>query len=124
MDKEQLKEQAKLLLGIDGDDDILSLLIDDTINLVLGYCRIEELPTRLESLIPVMTADRYRMSDYGKVKPDKVLVSNSQGSRSESYANPNIFDDSFLKDYESRLKPFICKRGYVPSDFDEPDDGD
>ena len=124
MDREQLKEQAKLLLGIDGDDAILNLLIDDTINLVLGYCRLDELPEKLQSLIPVMTADRYRISSYGKAQPDKILASVTQGSRSESYASPDIFDDSFLKDYEARLKPFINKRGYVPGDFDEPDDGD
>lgn len=124
MDTERLKEQTKLLLGIEGDDKILTFLIEDTTNLVLGYCKIKEIPTQLESLIPVITADRYRISDYGKAQPDKILTSVSQGSRSESYASPDIYDNSFLKNYEARLKPFICKRGYVPSDFDTPDNSD
>lgn len=125
-DRQAAISQAKMLLGIKGvsEDEILSFLLDDSVQLVISYCKRKSLPNALFSLIPQIAADRYRISDYGKAQPDKILTSVSQGSRSESYASPDIYDNSFLKNYEARLKPFICKRGYVPSDFDTPDNSD
>lgn len=59
-----------MLLGIEGGgrDNLLSFLIEDNINLILNYCRILELPPELESLLPVMAADRYRRTSYGQEK--------------------------------------------------------
>ena len=121
-DAERLSK-AKMLLGLldESKDEILSFLIEDTINLVLGFCRIPELPEALESLIPIMVADRFRITDYGKAEADTVLKSVTQGSKSESYGNrTDIFSSHFLNDYKLRLAPFINRKGRVPSDFDVP----
>lgn len=120
--KDEVLIKLKLLLGIadDSKDEILNFLIDDTINLVLGFCRICELPDALSSLVPVMCVDRYRMSQFGKTRADGILKSITQGSRSESYDNPaELFSDNFLNDYKLRLLPFVNRRGYVPSDLDK-----
>lgn len=123
MDCAEILSKAKLLLGISDDnkDEVLSYLIEDNINLVLSYCRICELPEALDSLIPVMTADRYRMMNYGNEKGDKVLKSVTQGSKSESYgSSADMFGSHFLNNYKLRLAPFINRKGRVPSDFDRP----
>lgn len=123
MDNTEMLTKAKLLLGVtdDSKDEILSYLIEDNINLVLSYCRIRKLPNALESSIPVMTADRYRMMNYGNEKGDKVLKSVTQGSKSESYgSSTDMFGSHFLNNYRLRLAPFINRKGRVPSDFDRP----
>lgn len=123
MDKTEALAKVKMLLGLtdDSKDEVLSYLIEDNINLVLNYCRICELPEALESLIPVMTTDRYRMMNYGSESGDKVLKSVSQGSKSESYgSSADMFGSHFLNNYRLRLAPFINRKGRVPSDFDRP----
>lgn len=115
--------KAKMLLGIEDDsnDGILSYLIEDNINLVLSYCRIRELPEGLESLIPIMTADKYRMMKYGTEDGDTVLKSVTQGSKSESYgSSADMYGSHFLNSYKLRLAPYINRKGCVPSDFDRP----
>lgn len=124
---EERLAKAKLLLGVtdDSKDEVLNYLIEDNINLVLNYCRIRELPEALESLIPVMTADRFRMMNYGDAKGDKVLKSVTQGSKSESYgSSADMFGSNFLNNYKLRLAPFINRKGRVPSDFDRPGNTD
>ena len=87
LNKANALETAKMLLGIEGDcrDNLLSFLIEDNINLILNYCRISDFPQELESLLPVMTADRYRRASYGQEKADKVVKSETQGSVSKRY---------------------------------------
>ncbi len=55
----------KLLLGIkDNDKDgVLMLLIEDTVNSVLAYCRIDVLPRQI-----VFYSDAYGQEIYGKSK--------------------------------------------------------
>ena len=56
--KNEILDAVKLLLGIkDNDkDDVLMLLIEDTVNSVLAYCRIDVLPRQIVSFIPTLTA--------------------------------------------------------------------
>lgn len=107
-----------MLLGINESeqDSLLSFLIDDTVSLVLGYCHIEILPRQLESLVPVIAADMYRRKGYGQENAPEVVTSISEGERSVSYAETNP-DNDFLSNYYDRLKPFICRKGRVPSDI-------
>lgn len=124
---EERLAKVKLLLGVadDSKDEVLSYLIEDNINLVLAYCHICELPEALDSLIPVMTTDRYRMMKYGSDDGDKVLKSVTQGSKSESYgSSADMFSSHFLNNYKLRLAPFINRKGRVPSDFDRPEYAD
>lgn len=110
-------DALKLLLGIKDNeqDSLLSFLIDDVTNLIMGYCRIEIIPRQLESLIPTIAADAYRAKGYGSAAAPEVIKSISEGNRSVSYAETNPSND-FFKNYHDRLKPFINRRGRVPSD--------
>lgn len=110
----------KMLLGIEDSeqDRLLSFLLDDAENLILGYCRIDTMPTKLESLVPVIAADMYRNKGYGKTDAPSDIKSISEGQRSVSYDTKRPDDDSILKNYYRRLAPFRNRKGWVPSDYD------
>lgn len=116
----KILSDVKMLLAIrdDDSDELLSFLIDDCVNLVLSYCRIEELPKRLESLIASMSVRMYRDNGYGQTDAPQTVSSISEGSRSVSYKNNSDCADRFLNSYKARLEPFRCRRGRVPSDLD------
>ena len=119
--------KTKMLLGLEDNsrDPLLEYLIEDNIDLVLSYCRINCFPEPLKSLLPIMTVDRWRMGTFGKEESDKELKSISQGSKSESYGNKiEMFGSHFLNNYKLRLAPFINRKGRVPSDFDRPKQSD
>ena len=71
--KNEILDAVKLLLGIkDNDkDDVLMLLIEDTVNSVLAYCRIDVLPRQIVSFIPTLTVKRYAANQNGGVKSDR-----------------------------------------------------
>ena len=64
-----------MLLGIKDDeqDNLLSFLIDDTVNMIMAYCHIDVLPRQLESLVPKIAADMYRAKGYGDSKSPEVV---------------------------------------------------
>lgn len=115
--KNEALSTVKMLLGIENNeqDSLLSFLIDDCVNLILGYCRMEILPRQLESLVPVITTDMYRDKGYGKETAPEIIKSISEGERSVSYAQTSS-DSELLADYYKRLKPFVNRKGRVPSD--------
>lgn len=117
--QEEAVAKTKLLLGIQDEskDGILEFIYTDCVNLILGYCRIETLPEKLESLVPAMMAKSYRINGYG-AETHKVVASITQGSRSETYEASNANDTNLLNDYIARLKPFVNRRGRVPSDIE------
>lgn len=106
----------KMLLGTEDEskDDLLFFLLDDVERLVLGYCRLCCLPEALEGLIPVIAADMYRAKGYGDADFAGAVKSVSEGGRSVSFAAPT--DESILANYYKRLKPYVNRRGRVPSD--------
>lgn len=108
----------KMLLGIKDNeqDSLLSFLIDDTVNMILGYCRIDILPRPLESLVPVIAADAYRAKGYGQAESPEVVKSISEGERSVSYAETNP-DNNFFANYYDRLAQFRNRKGRVPSEI-------
>lgn len=123
MEKEKLDEaltRLKMLLGIKDNeqDGLLSFLIGDTVDMILGYCRIEILPRQLESLVPAIAADAYRVKGYGETSSPEIIKSISEGERSVSYAETNP-DNDFLQNYYERLNPFRNRRGRVPSDVEQ-----
>ncbi len=109
----------KMLLGIkDSEQDgLLSFLIDDAVNMILGRCHIEILPRQLESLVPVVAADMYRRKGYGKSDAPQTVKTVTQDKRSVSFESGVSDTEDFLAEYEVRLKPFIRRRGRVPSDI-------
>ena len=100
--KNEILDAVKLLLGIkDNDkDDVLMLLIEDTVNSVLAYCRIDVLPRQIVSFIPTLTVKRYTANQNGGVK-------------SVEYSDDNY---DYLKEYAIRLKPFVSRKVKVPSE--------
>ena len=115
---EELSAALKMLLGIEDDEQssLLSFLISDTVNLILGYCRIDILPRQLESLVPVIAADMYRAKGYGKTETPRIVKAISEGDRSVSYEQTSA-DNDFFKNYYDRLNPFRNRKGRVPSEI-------
>lgn len=121
LNDEQLKNALgtlKMLLGIKDNkqDSLLSFLIEDSVNSILGYCRIEVLPRQLESLVPTIAADAYRAKGYGQEAAPEIVKSISEGERSVTYAETNP-DYDYLQSYYDRLNPFRSRKGRVPSDI-------
>lgn len=109
----------KMLLGIEDSeqDSLLSFLIGDAENLILGHCQIDFIPRQLESLVPKIAADMYRAKGYGSAEAPQIVKSVSQDKRTVSFSENNTSTEDFLKSYIQRLKPFVRKRGRVPSDI-------
>ena len=82
---------VKLLLGIadDGTDEILRFYIDLTMQSILNYCNIVELPSALNYTLCQMVADTYR--DNNKNNATGQVVGNvssvSEDGRSVSFTN-------------------------------------
>ena len=110
-------QTLKMLLGIQDNeqDGLLSFLIDDMVNLILSYCCRDELPPELESLVPIMAADYYRIKDYGSTNEPQRVKSKSLGSRSVSYENTES-ETNVLMRYTDRLKPYRIRKGRIPSE--------
>lgn len=110
-------QTLKMLLGIQDNeqDGLLSFLIDDMVNLILSYCCRDELPPELESPVPIMAADYYRIKDYGSTNEPQRVKSKSLGSRSVSYENTES-ETNVLMRYTDRLKPYRIRKGRVPSE--------
>lgn len=108
---------AKLLLKIKNDesDELLSYLIDDCVNAVLSYCHLSILPRQLEGFIPQLAADMFRERQQGAVK------SITEGERRIEYKDSKT---DFLLQYTERLRPFISRDVFVPSDKDKGDTKD
>lgn len=121
MTEEQLKSALatlKMLLGTEDDNSngLLSFLLEDAANMILGYCRISILPPPLESLVPVIAADMYRAKGYGHTAAPEVVTSLKEGERTVAYADKTP-DGDFLESYISRLEPFRNRKGRVPSEL-------
>lgn len=114
----EMLARLKMLLGTEdgGKDELLSFIIADTEQMILSYCRIDTIPKQLQSLVPVIAADYYRAKGYGKEQSPDVVKSITEGDMSVSYAETQPGAD-FFKHYSSRLKPFVNRKGRVPSDF-------
>lgn len=110
-------DTLKMILGIEDNskDTLLSFVIEDCENLINSYCHTENVPTKLESIVPIMAADMYRRKGFGQADVPQSVKSITQGDRSISFENTSVGTDDFLKEYEARLKPF--RRGRVPSDI-------
>ena len=111
-------DTLKMLLKKENDDEdiLLKFLIDDAENMILGHCRIEKMPWKLKTLIPKLARDIYYLKGYDKAEMPKLVQSVSQGNRSVSYDNQNLSEKDLLKNYYDRLKPFVNRKGKVPSD--------
>ena len=103
--KSDILSDTKKLLGISDNsaDELLGFIIEDTINLVLSYCRLTILPYQLYGLIPQIAASVYRTQKRGGVS------SITEGDRRIEYGAEEI-----MKAYYARLVPFKAK---LPSEI-------
>lgn len=117
---DEILNNAKLLLGItdQSKDNILNFIIDDAINAVLAYCRLQFLPNQLVGLVSQIAVRVYRESGYGTEELPEDVKSISEGDRSIAFAK-RANTDGILTDFKSRLKPFVNKRGRLPSEVSE-----
>lgn len=120
-DEEKALAQLKLLLPPRGpeeepiSDDLLKFLMEDCVLRVIGYCRRDELPEELYTLIPVMAARAYEVNGYGG--QGSTVASWTQGDRSESYEDSSVVRDDWINDFVSRMEPFRRRRGRLPSEI-------
>ncbi|MDO5398222.1 MAG: hypothetical protein Q4G33_09855 [bacterium] len=116
---DDIKADVLMLLGIstptDTQDSIISFLVEDTIEAVRAYCRIELVPDKLATLIAQMVARQYRENGYGSEEVPTDVKSVSEGARSVSFETRSLA--GMLNDYRARLKPYVNRKGRVPSDI-------
>ena len=115
----EILDGTKLLLGINTEDkdEILTVIIDDTVSCVKAYCRIDGLPCALYGLCAQIAAKSYRESGYGSVEIPKEVQSVSEGDRSVTFKA--VSDTTgIIANFKGRLRPFINRKGRTPSDVD------
>ena len=116
----EILDGTKLILGIKAEDkdELLSFVIDDIVNAVKAYCRIDELPSALYGLCAQMAAKSYRDNGFGAEETPMNVQSVSEGDRSVTFKEKSD-TTGFIANYKGRLRPFINRKGRLPSDFNE-----
>ncbi len=64
----------------------------------------------------MIAADVYRAKGYGSEAAPKIEKSVTEGNRSVSFDSSGLSELEILDKFHSRLKPYINRRGKVPSD--------
>lgn len=107
--KSEMLDGVRSLLSLNSSEggEIIELLLEDTVNAVTAYCRLDALPRQLEGFVPIITAKRYTALKNGGVKAV------SEGERKLEYFEDNA---DFLSEFENRLKPFVSKKVWLPSE--------
>ena len=105
---EEILNNAKMLAAIPDEtaDEKLTFYINDIIEAILAYCRIEFLPKQLYGLVSQIAAKMY--SDGGSN-----IKSLTEGERRVEFESSA---PSVIGDYYDRLKPFMNIAGRVPSE--------
>ena len=103
---------VKLLLGLrdNNSDAVIGLIIDEVTDAVLSYCHIKVMPRQLEGFIPFIAARRFNENAAGGIK------SITEGDRRIEYGDTKT---DYLSEYAERLRPFVSRAAFVPSDLDE-----
>lgn len=102
----------KKLLGLDPTDpskDIpLQFALEDTLETILNYCHLEELPKGLENTAYRMAIDLYRNESPGEENTSPGPVSSiSVGDTSTSFKSTSAeFKDHLLKNYKAQLNRY------------------
>lgn len=118
MNKESVLADLKVLLGIDdtSKDALLMIIINDCIDRVCGYCRVEEFPEGLVSLLPIMVHRAYAVGGYGRADPVGSVTMIKQGERTIQYEGLSGTSGDWLTNFTDRLEPFRKRRGRFPSE--------
>lgn len=96
------------LLGVADDNAYLEFALTDAKNIILGYCHIDTIPSRLETTCYRMAMDIFRNEKFGEDGELGRLSSLTEGDVSISYGQryDEIFTASLLKNYKAQLNPF------------------
>ena len=118
MNKENTLKQLKILLGIADDtkDTLLMRIIDECIDRVVNYCRRDDFPDGLVSLLPIMAHRAYISGGYGRAEPTGAVTSIKQGDRTVSYEGIASANGDWMDDFISRLEPYRRRKGRLPSE--------
>lgn len=118
MNKDNILLELKTLLGIDGEekDSLLMIIIDECIDRVVNYCRRDDFPDGLVSLVPIMAHRAYIGGGYGRAEPTGAVTSIKQGDRTVSYEGIASANGDWMDDFISRLEPYRRRRGRLPSE--------
>ena len=112
---EEILDNAKMLVASSAQadektdesaDDRLRFYIEDIIEAIIAYCRIEFLPKQLYGLVAQIAAKMY-------VSGGSNIKSLTEGERRVEF---EMSVPSVIGDYYDRLKPFINRSGRVPSE--------
>lgn len=96
---EKIVTQAKIIAGIDAEDEKLSLCCEDALNYVLAFCHLSELPEKLCGITAQLAVSGYNSSgDIASIK---------EGDREITYA---------FGAFDNKLRPFVNCSGRVPSE--------
>jgi hypothetical protein len=105
-------DKLKQLLGIDITDNTkdiaLQFVIDDTTEIIMSYCNLEELPSGLSNTAYRMAIDLYRNENLGDENiPLGSVSSISEGDTTVNYrSNIAEFKDTLIKDYRVQLNRY------------------
>ena len=113
----QIMWDTKALLNITDSsaDTVISLIIKDCINAVKAYCRLEILPIQLYGTVSQMAIKRYKSEYISNIGAAGDVTSVTEGDRRIDFSVP---EKNIIYDYAERLKPFINRRGTLPSEME------
>ena len=105
---EEILNNAKMLADVTDEkaDGRLTFYINDIIEAIIAYCRIEFLPKQLYGLVAQIAAKMYAGGDSN-------IKSMTEGERRVEF---ELSAPSVIGDYYDRLKPFVNVAGRVPSE--------
>ena len=105
---EEILNNAKMLANISDEtaDEKLTFYINDIIEAITSYCRIEFLPKQLYGLAAQIAAKMYESGGAN-------IKSLTEGERRVEFESGA---PSVIGDYYDRLKPFVNMAGRVPSE--------
>lgn len=96
---QEIIARAKIIAGIEGDDELLSLCCEDAINYVLAFCHLDTLPEKLCGITAQLATSGYKSGGD--------ITSIKEGDREITYE---------FGAFDEKLRPFINCAGRVPSE--------
>lgn len=104
-------QRLKELLGIPGEDDsqntALLFIMENTEDIMLNYCNLEELPEKLVTTAYRMAIDLYRYERPGEGEGQVMVSSVTEGDTATSFQSMDeVLKESVLKAYRTQLNRF------------------
>ncbi len=91
-------EEVKQILGVEGDDVVLTFLHRSVERAVLDYCRREDMPEGLLRIVDLMTIKLYKSWDHGGI-----IKSINQGDTKLEYYDKDGDICDIVRDFSAML---------------------